>query len=189
MPVGTGGGCVVSGPFVNMSLNMGPYDQNFISTGLPSNWSDYTGPQCLIRDLNNYVISNYNNQSTVELVLAQDEIGALSDYMSNRGGTLIGPHWGGHLALGSSMLDFFGSPFDPAFMLHHGMVDRVWSMWQEAEPEARRYQYNGTSTIGNAPDTPEVYNETTLFYGVLGSTITVKETVNPLAGRYCYRYE
>lgn len=172
-----------------MSLNMGPFDQNDIYTGLPSNWSDYTGPQCLIRDLNNPVITTYNNQSMIELVLAQNNIGDMSIFMNSRGGTELGPHWGGHLSLGPTLLDFFGSPMDPAFFLHHGMVDRVWTMWQAADPEARRYQYNGTSTIFNAPDTPEVNNDTTLFYGFLGDTITVKETVDPMSGRYCYRYE
>lgn len=191
IPTGTGGGCVLSGPFVNQTLSMGPYDRNLIFTGLPSNWADDTGPQCLIRDLNDDTITLYNNQSQIDSVLAQDNIGDLETHLDRLpgGGANLGPHVGGHVSLGSVMFDQFASPYDPAFMLHHGMVDRVWAMWQAADPDARRYQYNGTSTIFNAPDTPEVYNETSLFFGLLGDTITVKETTNPMGGRYCYRYE
>ncbi len=37
---------------------------------------------------------------------------------------------GGHM----TMVDL--SAFDPLFMLHHAMVDRVWAMWQVLNPEA-----------------------------------------------------
>lgn len=185
-PPGTGGGCVLSGPFVNMTVNMGPFTEEELITGLPEDWSDYT-PRCLLRDLNDHVITTFNSKLNVDELLAQPTIGLFSNYMDGNGPDL-GPHHAGHLAAGPALLDVFASPADPAFMLHHGMIDNVWSLWQEADPD-RRYTYYGTSTIFNQPDTPLVYNDTEIFFGVLGDTLAVKETVHTLGGRYCYRYE
>lgn len=33
--------------------------------------------------------------------------------------------------------DFFASPGDPLFYFHHGMLDRVWWIWQMQDPENR----------------------------------------------------
>lgn len=99
-------------------------------------------------------------------------------------GGILGIHGGGHYSLGTDMLDFWSSPFDPAFFMHHGMIDRVWETWQSADPGIRRYQYNGTSTVLNAPDAPEVNNNNILSFGI----ITVKETVNTIGKRYCHRF-
>lgn len=33
--------------------------------------------------------------------------------------------------------DFFCSPGDPLFYFHHGMLDRVWWIWQMIDPENR----------------------------------------------------
>ena len=38
-----------------------------------------------------------------------------------------GTHAGGHYPIGSQMADFFASPADPVFWLHHGIIDRVWA--------------------------------------------------------------
>lgn len=42
----------------------------------------------------------------------------------------LGPHGGGHFAIaGDPGGDLFTSPGDPAFYLHHGQVDRLWTLW------------------------------------------------------------
>jgi tyrosinase len=33
--------------------------------------------------------------------------------------------------------DFYCSPGDPVFYFHHGMLDRVWWIWQMQDPENR----------------------------------------------------
>lgn len=33
--------------------------------------------------------------------------------------------------------DFYASPGDPGFYFHHGMLDRVWWIWQMQDPENR----------------------------------------------------
>jgi tyrosinase len=35
-------------------------------------------------------------------------------------------HAAGHFSIGGDGGDVFSSPNDPAFFLHHAMVDRVW---------------------------------------------------------------
>ncbi|KAH8886012.1 Di-copper centre-containing protein [Thozetella sp. PMI_491] len=186
LPIGTGGGCVVDGPFVNMTVNLGPFDFGLIYTGLPANWTAYN-PRCLIRDLNDYGMQRFNNHSVIEELLAQEDMGSFQYYMSQ--GNIMGPHAGGHYALGYALYDFFASPLDPAFFLHHGQVDRMWLLWQEKKPATRWYALNGTSTVFNGNSTPEVTLDTEITFGLLGKTRTLKEVANPRAGHYCYRYE
>lgn len=187
-PAGTGGGCVASGPFTNQSIHLGPFPEIDTTAGLPANWADDTGPRCLLRDLNDYVITKFNNKHNVDILLALPDMASFSAYFDGSG-PVLGPHHAGHLAGGPGLLDVFASPADPAFMLHHGMIDKVWSTWQDADPAARLYAYYGTSTIFNAPTTPLVYNDTLIYFGVLGDALEVKETVDRMGGRYCYRYE
>jgi tyrosinase len=40
------------------------------------------------------------------------------------------PHNSGHVALGWPMRRVPVAPSDPIFWMHHGMVDRVWALWQ-----------------------------------------------------------
>lgn len=74
-------------------------------------------------------------------------------------------------------------------------MDRQWAAWQAAGDSNplignRRNLYNGTSTT-NSPVgvTPEVNKDTVITFGPLGESITLGEARDPMAGRYCYRYE
>lgn len=46
-----------------------------------------------------------------------------------------GPHDTVHNSVGGKMADPKGSPVDPIFWLHHGNVDRLWSIWIALRPE------------------------------------------------------
>ncbi|KAH8669038.1 hypothetical protein BX600DRAFT_549271 [Xylariales sp. PMI_506] len=186
LPRGTGGGCVTTGPFANMTVYFGPFQFAEVFAGVaPSNWT-VSNPRCLTRDLNDWGVATYLNQSDIDALLAYDTIGDFQYYI-NAVGNSAGLHGGGHYSVGGVMFDFFASPQDPAFYLHHGMLDRIWSQWQSAE-EGRRYVWNGTSSILNANTTAAVYNGTELDFGVLASKITVEEVADPLSGPYCYQY-
>jgi len=52
---------------------------------------------------------------------------------------VIPPHSNDHSKLTdpSPKQDFFTSPGDPLFFLHHAMLDRVWWIWQMQDPEMR----------------------------------------------------
>ncbi|KAJ0116762.1 hypothetical protein J7T55_009913 [Diaporthe amygdali] len=188
VPPGNGGGCMKSGPFVNMTVTMGPFAFSDLTTGLPSNWSDYN-PRCLPRDLNDGAYQ-FNNQTMIELALEQPEIGALTDFVnSGVAGEGLGLHSGGHFAIGPVMFDTFASPFDPAFFVHHAMLDKLWLDWQEIDFAERQFQYNGTSTVFNGNSTPPVTNETDIYFPSIGTTVKVMDVVDVKSGFYCYRYE
>jgi tyrosinase len=100
----------------------------------------------------------------------------------------FGPHTAGHRAMTGTMEDFFSSPQDPAFMLHHGMVDRMWTIWQAQDEKNHRWAINGTMTLYNSPLTPELTLETEFSFGVLGRSKKMRELMNPEQGDYCYEY-
>ena len=55
-------------------------------------------------------------------------------------------HPAGHFTLGGLANDPFVSPGDPAFYFHHAQLDRMWTIWQAQDAEARQYQIGGTIT-------------------------------------------
>lgn len=174
-----------------MSINLGPFDFSLVfGDGLPSNWTAYT-PHCLQRDLNNYVATLYGNQTAIDHLLAQPDIvsfQATQSYLSPTSADL-GVHPGGHVSLGLALLDVFVSPGDPAFFLHHAMLDRVWAIWQALDPETRTYALNGTTVIFDPPDAPEVTLDTVQSWGVLGVEKRTEDLMSIEGGDYYYGYE
>lgn len=177
------------GPFKNHTVNMGPF-YNVTFGIFPDNAFNYN-PHCLQRDLNPRVAAYCNSPDTIAALLAASDIVEFQGIMT-RGleqAHLTGPHGCGHTSLGSTMNDLYSSVADPAFFLHHANVDRMWTLWQEKDEETRRLAVNGTVSLYNAPDTPEVTLETMMLYGELDRPVAIKETMSPLEGRFCYRYE
>ncbi|KAH7038384.1 uncharacterized protein B0I36DRAFT_420844 [Microdochium trichocladiopsis] len=193
IPHGTGGLCVTKGPFANMEIRFGPFSPLLIPGGvIPANWTA-SNPRCLTRDFNPYISTTHLNVAFVTLLQASLTIADFQDRLTPTalGVTGLGLHRAGHLALGGPASDFFASPQDPSFFLHHSQVDRMWTIWQDSDiTSGRRYAYNGTSTT-NSPVgvTPEVNNSTVITFGPLGESISLGEAADPMAGRYCYRYE
>lgn len=170
-----------------MTVNLGPFDFSQVFSGLPSNWTAYN-PHCLQRDLNDYIATRYGNQTAVDYLLGQPTIADFQNTMSGADINL-GVHGGGHFSIGISLLDFFASPSDPAFFLHHGMVDRVWAIWQAADLANRKNALSGTSTIFNGNSTPEVTLDTVQNWGALGRAKKTGEIVWTMEGDFCYTYE
>ncbi|XDG04986.1 hypothetical protein ABKA04_004601 [Annulohypoxylon sp. FPYF3050] len=157
LPPGNGGGCVTSGPFKDMVVNLGP-------VSLPmNNGSTITGsgldynPRCLKRDISAGVNSAYANAtSIVNLIQQNDDIADFQLVMQGVPGSgSIGVHGGGHYTIGGDLgADVFVSPGDPAFYLHHGMIDLVWWAWQSLDYANRRDAVSGTGTFLNNPPSP-----------------------------------
>lgn len=193
IPNGSGGGCVNTGPFAGMILNLpnlslAPMDV------FPDNAFEYT-PHCLSRDLNSHIAQYFTSQTDVDRLLSSPDIVSLQHNMDitawkelREAGLLMGPHTAGHMQLGSSMVDFWTAPQDPAFMLHHAMVDRVWTLWQAQNPKHRQYALNGTSTNMNPPTAPDVTLDTQLTWGSLGNSLTMREVMSTEAYEFCYAY-
>ncbi|OJI96766.1 hypothetical protein ASPVEDRAFT_23757 [Aspergillus versicolor CBS 583.65] len=182
-PAGTwagAGGCIASGPFANISVSLGPLPGKYSETGLPSNWTQ-ANPHCLARDLNDVVMQQSNNKDIVDKVFSATGITEFQEFIAT-------PHTGGHNSGGGKLSDFFTSPADPVFYLHHAQIDRVWAIWQAGE-EGRRESFNGTSTFRNPIGvTPEVDGDTVMSFGVVGGNTTLREVADPMAGKYCYAY-
>lgn len=100
----------------------------------------------------------------------------------------LGVHGGGHFSIGAALMDFFASPADPAFFLHHSMIDRLWTKWQAAAPKTRQYALSGTSTIFNGNETAPVNLTTRQNWGILGREKTTGELMKVGTNGFCYEY-
>jgi tyrosinase len=47
---------------------------------------------------------------------------------------LEGVHDSGHVWVGGTMMSIATAPADPVFWMHHAEIDRIWSVWQAANP-------------------------------------------------------
>ena len=192
-PRGTGGGCVVTGPFANTTLPFQHFTiQDAISFdgSLPANAFDYY-PHCFQRDLNSYAAEYYTNKSDVDYLIYQaPDITTFQNVMSGAlGNPSLGVHGGGHLTVGPDLFDFFTSPSDPAFWLHHGMIDLVWTMWQARDPANRQFALSGGSTTFNIPPSPNVTLSYVENWGVLGEAREIGSLMSVTDGPFCYRYD
>lgn len=98
IPAGSGGGCVTSGPFKNMKVNLGP-----VALGLPGGATVSNGdglsynPRCLKRDLTNFTNQKWANATGItSLILKNRDIESFQMEMQGVPGSgNIGVHGGG----------------------------------------------------------------------------------------------
>ncbi|CAJ2507152.1 Uu.00g083380.m01.CDS01 [Anthostomella pinea] len=153
IPSGTGGGCVTSGPFTDYVINLGPVTPTMDGLNASSSALAYN-PHCMIRDLNSYVANEWLTLEKLLNITVGDASGSIALFQNELQGRFgdgfLGLHTAGHNTMGGTSGDLFASPVDPMFWLHHGMVDRVYWIWQalhldQADTTA------GTLTINNSP--------------------------------------
>ncbi|KAK4215184.1 hypothetical protein QBC37DRAFT_419802 [Rhypophila decipiens] len=182
IPPGTGGGCVEKGPFSQdkYTLSLGP---NVFEPYGPDGGLGYN-PRCLKRDLNPYWTNNTRPAKVLEALTACQDIGCFDTIVESLDGT----HAGGHFGQGGMGLDTFASPGDPAFWLHHGQVDRMWSLWQGQNPRNRTLQTAQTGTAFNNPPSANVTLNTLVDAGIVGEKKSVKDVSSTIDGPFCYMY-
>ncbi|KAI4948928.1 hypothetical protein J4E91_005390 [Alternaria rosae] len=153
LPSGAGGGCIKDGPFKNLQINLGPISPAMageVPVKSPLEWN----PRCAKRDLTSYASSTwmtFENLYNVTLGTASKNVGRFQDELQGRfPDGFLGMHGAGHFAIGGDGGDVFSSPNDPAFFLHHAMVDRVWWIWQALHLDQAK-SVAGTITIFNQP--------------------------------------
>ncbi|KAK5655362.1 hypothetical protein OQA88_5929 [Cercophora sp. LCS_1] len=197
MPAGTGGGCVTSGPFKGMRVNLGPVSLNEYGGDLgvnPGGPFAYN-PRCLRRDISTKVNLRFANASSILDLLLKSK--SIDRFQSGMQGELssgeVGVHGGGHYALGGDPgRDFYTSPGDPAFYLHHGMIDRVWWIWQMMNPEDRVSGDGvlaGTNTFLDNPPSPKTTREDVIDLGHAGGPPKkIGELLSVVDGPFCYVY-
>ncbi|KAH7152948.1 hypothetical protein EDB81DRAFT_438677 [Dactylonectria macrodidyma] len=195
LPAGSGGGCVESGPFSNMSVNLGPAALD-LPGGLVSAVSNPLAwnPRCLKRDLSNAVNTRYANATGIlNNILKPQNVYDFQMMMQGvPGGGDIGVHGGGHYSLGGDPgRDVYTSPGDPAFYLHHAMIDRVWWIWQMLSPSKRQYSsiaLQGTNTFLDIPASANTTFDDYVEYGWAGPKRQIKDLMSTISGPFCYIY-
>ena len=195
LPAGHGGGCVTSGPFKNMSVNLGPVSLPLVNGSLVSNGNGFAyNPRCLKRDLTDAINQQYSNASAVvSNILDHDNIWDFQMTMQGVPGTgNIGIHGGGHYSLGGDPgRDFYISPGDPAFYLHHSQIDRVWWIWQNlnAKTAFGEEGISGTGTFLDAPPSANTTLETPIDLGYAWKDVVkMKDLMSTTSGPFCYTY-
>ncbi|KAK7962484.1 uncharacterized protein PG986_003309 [Apiospora aurea] len=93
-----------------------------------------------------------------------------------------GPHGYGHNGIGGTMAYVEISPSDPAFYMHHSYIDRVYRVWQNADP-ARRTSISGLTADGSA-----LTMDTPISLGGIKPDVKVRDVIDTLDGAMCYRY-
>lgn len=192
-PAQNGGGCVQTGPFANMTVHLGPVSP-LADPAPPKNpRTDGYGdnPRCLRRDLGSYLTSNYATTSIIaSLITGKTTIATFQDSMQAAGfGGGMGVHGAAHFTIGSDPGgDFYTSPNDPAFWLLHGMIDRVWTIWQSQDQQNRMQVIaGGTSMFGGGAAQKLTDN---IDLGVVNSKVyQIKDLVSVVDGPFCYVYE
>ena len=196
LPPGTGGGCVTTGPFRNMTVNLGPILPSLPLPIPPNPQSDGLGhnPRCLRRDINRHAAAHATSNITLELLTSNTDIYWFQKTMEGQAEIgKYGVHAGGHYTVsGDPAGDFYVSPGDPMFWLHHAMIDRVWWIWQLMDLEKRLGEVSFTKTMANKPPSANGTLEDGCDLGVLAGSVKVKELMNTMGGMgggLCYVYD
>ncbi|KAH8887627.1 Di-copper centre-containing protein [Thozetella sp. PMI_491] len=197
-PAGNGGGCVKTGPFKNMTVHLGPVSpaadpappRNPMSTGFGDN------PRCLRRDMSNYLTSRYTRPQDIASLITQSKtIASFQDTMQNaspNGG--MGVHSSGHYTIaGDPGGDTYTSPNDPAFWVHHGMIDRTWAIWQSQDPSTRTNVIaGGTTMMGFGSKAQKLEDPVDIGVGapeIAKKVWAIQDLTSTVSGPFCYVYE
>lgn len=108
----------------------------------------------------------------------------------------IGVHVAGHYTIaGDPGGDFYTSPNDPAFFVHHGMIDRTWYIWQTQDlPNRLAVIAGGTDMMGGffGGGGRQQSLDDVVDLGVAapnGKSYKIRELVSTVDGPFCYVYE
>ncbi|KAK8043938.1 Monooxygenase [Apiospora phragmitis] len=98
------------------------------------------------------------------------------------------PHGSIHSAVGGQKGDMkpSSSPNDPLFFLHHTQIDRLWALWQQANPEARDKDINDDKV--NPVDGSKATLEDVLPFMGLAADIKISEVMTTQNDLLCYTY-
>jgi tyrosinase len=191
LPSGNGGGCIKKGPFAGAIANLGPPSPGMDGMKATTTPLEYN-PRCIRRDLSRYTIEKWMtlpNLYNITLGDASHSIKAMQDEFQGRfADGFLGLHAAGHFVMGGDSSDLYSSPNEPAFFLHHSMVDRVYWIWQALHPKQAR-DIAGTITISNRPPSRDALKSDPLNMGVNAAEITIDDALDTLSGSpFCYIY-
>lgn len=187
---GTGGGCVTTGPFKNMTISLGP--MSAVVRPAPARNPQANGygknPRCLRRDMTDRLGKNFGKTTDiVNSITNYNTIVAFQNFMQSGRGV----HNVGHFTVsGDPGGDFYTSPNEPSFWMHHAMIDRIWTIWQSQDYDQRRMAMEGgTSMMGGGRRQQSLDDPTDL--GVVGRNYPIRDLMSTVdgPGPFCYVYE
>ncbi|OHW99328.1 FAD binding domain-containing protein [Colletotrichum incanum] len=193
IPSGLGGGCIATGPFANLSANLGPVQpQQDGIIGVGSEEKLRYNPHCVKRDLSSWLASRiYTKEAFLNSTIRETakDIASFQTEIDSQSIGLPGVHAGGHQTISGSNSDLFSGVVDPAFYLHHTMVDRMYWLWQALHLDQAK-TISGTITFANSPASRNATLEDPIELPFLGvEPTTIGNLLDTLDGPYCYRYE
>ncbi|KAF4834635.1 Tyrosinase-like protein orsC [Colletotrichum siamense] len=193
IPSGLGGGCIATGPFANLSANLGPVQpQQDGIVGVGTADKLRYNPHCVKRDLSSWLATRIYTEDAFLNATVHDTASDIASFQSeidSQSAGLPGIHAGGHQTISGSNSDLYSGVVDPAFYLHHTMVDRMYWLWQ-ALHYSQAKTISGTITFGNSPPSRNATLEDIIELPFLGvEPATLGGLLDTLDGPYCYIYE
>ncbi|RYP53665.1 hypothetical protein DL768_001391 [Monosporascus sp. mg162] len=148
-------------------------------------------PHCVSRDLSSWLATRiYTEEALLNLTIREtaEDIAGFQTRLESGSGVFPGVHSGGHQTLSGSNSDLYSGVVDPAFYLHHSMVDRVWWLWQALHLDQAK-TISGTITFGNRPPSRNATLDDPIELPFLGvERTTIGNLLDTLDGPYCYVY-
>jgi tyrosinase len=173
-----------------MSVNLGPISPT--QDGVVKAPSTFAyNPRCLKRDISTKSSSTWLKTSDItNLIANSSSILAFQNTMQGDfPNGFLGVHAAGHFVMnGDPGGDLFASPGDPAFWLHHAMVDRTWWIWQLRNLPASLSSIAGTLTIFNNPPSANATLADVQSLGPLAQSRVLGDLLNTMSGPFCYIY-
>ncbi|KAK8075501.1 hypothetical protein PG997_010164 [Apiospora hydei] len=173
-----------------LTINLGPITprmDGLSPVGSIFEWN----PRCLRRDLTMAASRNLNAENLLNLTVghASHNVQLFQDELQ---GTrpdppFLGMHGSGHFSMGADGTDIYASINDPAFWLHHAMLDRVYWAWQALHP-AKKGKIAG-GTVMREPDSPPAELSDLLDVMGLDNNKPIEDLLDTLGGTpLCYIY-
>ncbi|KAK4443684.1 tyrosinase [Podospora aff. communis PSN243] len=186
---GSGGGCLQSGPFSTMKVNIGP-----VTSRTPLAYN----PRCFKRDLNDDICRRMASiRNTTDVLLYTSTVAVFQSAIQGEGvrgdgnrNFGMGVHSGGHFSIsGDPGSDFHFSALEPGFYLHHGNIDRMHFIWQNLDWE-KRQTISGTGTMFNMPPSPVSVLTDNMGFEPLNRNTTLGAAMDTVGNTpFCYVYE
>lgn len=175
-----------------MQANIGPISPGM--QGISPVVADITqyNHRCLRRDLSPYIPRKWFTTANLLNVTIGEGSGTHAKFWAEIQGRypdgFLGLHTSGHYTMGGDATDLYSSVNDPAFWLHHTMLDRVYWIWQTLHPDEAK-KVAGTLTLQNRPPTRNATIDEPLDMGVNGETLKIRDMFDTLSGApLCYIY-
>jgi tyrosinase len=203
---GTGGGCItstgglpknftisksqnvtaLSKPLANLNLPpaLGPVAPNNAAINTPDNVYGYKkNTRCLKRDFDPALSAANLAYANVSALLQSPTI---HEFRPRIDSTM---HPSSHTSIGGDLFDLFSSPTDPAFYLLHSQIDRLWTIWQGQDFDARGDGLDGTLTFLNFVPSANATLDTVMHMFEAGGDMPIRDAMSTYGGDYCYKYE